>query len=470
MTTWSQIFPDVDGSPVRGEPGDFRKVEHEFDVMGGDAQDALDKFNKIKSDDGVSELRGQAADAFERFVREVADSLGDLPRVCHEASLVFKKHADDLAALRNEVASALARATTKWNERNDLQTKASDADRRVTALQTQLDLLPCPGTDPNADAQRPGLESELDEMVSNLQWLLQQLMEATDELNVMRRQYDGFHADERSLRAKTHHRLDGIDLGDLKDPGRFSSFCNGAFHFVMHATGLDAVMAVVDAIVDLGQAIASGDWAKVLWKLREMLDVAILVLAVIALCTPLGPIMLAVAVGLAVAKLAVDVALYETKWPNPETGEVISAGDLVIDAVGVIFAGSAAIERSTTTLVQTGLDMLRLRGASTATKMSILRRNGMSTVIELGPGASATRIVEVKGLLKFKLKTGNDVAEAIKNLIEAPTVLTDPVRSPLSTDVFQSIADGHSQPEGVTELLVTHLIPNTVRHTTCVPA
>src|SRR5436190_13001766 len=109
MTTWSQILPDVDGPPVHGEPGDFRNVEREFEIMGDDAGAALDEFDKIKSDGGVSQLRGEAADAFERFVREVSDSLGDLPRVCHEASLVFKKHADDLAALRGEVASALAR-------------------------------------------------------------------------------------------------------------------------------------------------------------------------------------------------------------------------------------------------------------------------------------------------------------------------------------------------------------------------
>jgi len=306
-------------------------------------------------------------------------------------------------------------------------------------------------------------------MVSNMQLLLTQLEAATDDLAVMRRQYNGFHDDERSLRSKTHHRLDDIDLGDLKDPGRFSSFCHGAFHFVMTATGLDAVMAAVDAIVDVVEAFANHDWAKLLWKLREILDVLILVVAIVALFT-LGPIVIALAIGLAVAKLAVDVALYNTKWPNPETGEVISAGDLVLDAVGVLLAGSAALEGSSTTLLQTGLDMLRLPGASTATKISILHRNGMTSVVELGPGATGTRIVEVKGVLKFKLEKGYDAAETIKNVVEAPAVLTDPFRSPLSTDVFQSIADGHSEPEGVTETIVTHLFPNTVTHTTCVPA
>ena len=469
MTTWSEIFPDVDGPPVRGEPGDFEKVAREFDIMGDDAQEALDEFTKIKSDAGVSPLRGEAADAFERFVREVADSLGDLPRVCHEATLVFSKHADDLTALRKEVDSALARAQTKWNERNKLRTDVSAADQRVSTLQTQLNLLPCPGADATADAERPGLQSELDEVVSNLQWLLQQLIEATDELNVIRRQYDGFHDDERSLRSKTHHRLDDIDLGDLEDPGRFSSFCHGAFQFVMHATGLDAVMAAVDAIVDLGQAIASGDWAKVLWKLREILDVLILVIAVVALFT-LGPIVIAVAIGLAVAKLAVDYALYKQKWPNPETGEVISITDLALDGAGVIFAGLSAVTKPIPLLV-TGQDMLRLRGASVATRSSILRQYGMTPVIAFGPGAQVTRLVQVKGVYKFTGMTGIRTGAAVNNITKIPTAFSTPLHSPLSTNVFQSIADGHSPPESVPEKIKTYLFPNLLEtHTTCVPA
>ena len=233
MTTWSEIFPDVDGPPVRGEPGDFRGVEHAFDTMGDDAQDALDEFNKIKSDAGVSQLRGQAADAFERFVREVADSLGDLPRVCHEAALVFKKHADDLEALRREVASALARATTKWNERNNLQSDVSDADRRVSSLQSQIDSLPSTGTDPSADSQRDGLDSDRSDAASNAQSLHTRLDAANDALAGIRREYNEFHDREGTLRSTTHHRLDDIDLGDLKDPGRFASFCEGAFDFIM---------------------------------------------------------------------------------------------------------------------------------------------------------------------------------------------------------------------------------------------
>ena len=465
MTTWSEIFPDVDGPPVRGEPGDFRGVERAFDTMGDDAQDALDEFNRIKSDAGVSQLRGQAADAFERFVREVADSLGDLPRVCHEAALVFKKHADDLEALRREVASALARATTKWNERNNLQSDVSDADRRVSSLQSQIDSLPSTGTDPSADSQRDGLDSDRSDAASNAQSLHTRLDAANDALAGIRREYNEFHDREGTLRSTTHHRLDDIDLGDLKDPGRFASFCEGAFDFIMSVTGLDAIMDLVEAIV-------TGDWAAVLWKLREILDAVILVIAIVALFTPLGPIVLAVAVGLAVAKLAIDVALYETKWPNPETGEVISVTDLVMDGVGVALAGFAAYKGPATTLLQTGQDMMRLRTANIATRSSILRQYGMTPIhaITSGLGWNLSTITRVEGVTWFTIKTGNKVRGAVTNAIKAPTVLTTPFRSPLSTDVFQSIADGHSSPEGLPETVVTHLFPNTVTHTTCVPA
>jgi hypothetical protein len=466
MTTWSEIFPDVDGPPVRGEPGDFHGVERAFAIMGDDAQDALDEFNKIKSDAGVSQLQGAAADAFERFVREVADSLGDLPRVCHEASLVFKRHADDLAALRQEVDSALARAQTKWNERNNLRTDVSNADQRVSTLQSQIDSLPSAGTDPGADSQRDGLDSDRSDAASNAQSLHVQLDSANAALTAIRREYDGFHERERTLRHHTHSGLDDIDLGDLKDPGRFASFCEGAFDFVMSVTGLDAIMDLVDAIV-------TGDWAKVLWKLREILDVVILVIAVVALFTPLGPIVLAVALGLAVAKLAVDVALYKTKWPNPETGEVISVTDLVMDGVGVALAGFGAFKPADMSLLQTGQRLAGLRGANIATRSSILRELGMTPIhaITSGRGWNLSTITEVKGVVKFTVLTGGKVVGAGLNAAKAPHVLTTPYQSPLSTDVFQSIADGHSNPESLPEKVKTYLLPNfAVTHTTCVPA
>src|SRR4029453_1024604 len=95
---WCESLPGVDGAPVRGEPGDFRRARQAFDSMGNDAESALDQFNRITSEAGATELQGQAATAFERFVREVADSLADLPRVSHEAASVFRRHADELAA------------------------------------------------------------------------------------------------------------------------------------------------------------------------------------------------------------------------------------------------------------------------------------------------------------------------------------------------------------------------------------
>ena len=466
MTTWSEIFPDVDGPPVRGEPGDFHGVERAFETMSDDAQEALDEFNNIKSDGGVSQLRGQAADAFERFVREVADSLGDLPRVCHEAALVFKKHADDLAALRREVASALARAQTKWNERNNLQTDVSNADQRLTTLQSQIDSLPSAGTDPTADSERDGLDSDRSDAASNARTLHTRLDSANDALAAIRREYDGFQDDERTLRSTTHRELDDIDLGDLKDPGRFASFCEGAFDFIMTVTGIDAIMDLVEAIV-------SGDWAAVLWKLREILDVVILVIAVVALFTPLGPIVLAVALGLAVAKLAIDVALYKTKWPNPETGEVISAVDLVMDAVGVAVAGWGAFKPATTSLFQTAQSLRGLPGANIATRSMILRDLGMTPIhrIATGPGWNLSTITRVEGVTVFVLKTGNTVRGAVGNAIKAPNVLTTPFVSPLSTDVFQSIADGHSSPESMPEKVKSYLLPNFgVTNTVCVPS
>ena len=92
-------------------------------------------------------------------------------------------------------------------------------------------------------------------------------------------------------------------------------------------------------------AIASGDWAAALWALRELLDRVLMIVAVIALFTPLGPLVLA----LVAIKMAASLALYATKWPHPETGQTIGLTDVAMDSADllgaagdVIIAGRAA--------------------------------------------------------------------------------------------------------------------------------
>lgn len=467
--TWTEIFPDVDGPPVVGVPGDFQGVQHAFEAMADDAQDALDQFTAITSDAGVSQLRGQAAEAFERFVGEVADSLGDLPRVSREAATVFASHAGTLDDLRIEVAAALARAQIKWQSKRSLTTDLAAANRRVGILRSQIDSLPPAGADPSADAQNQQLDQDHTTAVGDQRQIDGQLSIVIAALAGLRRQWDDFHQREADLRGTTGHRLDSIGLGELKDPGRFQSFTEGAFDFICSVSGLDAIL-------DLVEAALSGDWAAVLWTLRKVLDAVLLVVAIVALFTPLGPLVLLIVLGLAVAKLAIDITLYNTKWPNPETGEVISMGDVVMSAVGVGLSGFAAgmtiVKGPGLTLLQTGQKLNALRSETNiASRSKILRDLGMNVIHarSTGRGWNLTPITKITPLSKtwFAVKTGNAVVGAAKKGVKAPATLTAPYQTGLSTDVFQSVRDGHSRADSVPEKITTHLFPGTVQTTVC---
>jgi hypothetical protein len=466
--TWTEIFPDVDGPPVVGMPGDFQGVQHAFEAMADDAQDALDQFTAITSDAGITQLRGHAADAFERFVGEVADSLGDLPRVSREAATVFASHAGTLDDLRVEVAAALARAQIKWASKRSLTNDLDAANRRVDVLRSQIDSLP-PAADPSAVAQNQQLDQDHTTALGDQRQIDGQLSIVVAALAGLRQQWDGFHQREVDLRSTTDHRLDSIGLGALKDPGHFQSFTEGAFDFLCKISGADAIR-------DLVEAALSGDWAAVLWKLREVLDAVLLVVAVVALFTPLGPLVVLVLVGLAAAKLAIDVTLYNTKWPNPETGEVISMGDVVMSAVGVGMAGFAAgmtiVKGPGLTLLQTGQKLNSLRTETNiASRSKTLRDLGMNVVHArtTGRGWNLTPITKITPISKtwFAAKTGGKVVSTASKAAKAPASLAAPFQSPLSTDVFQSVHDGHSRPNSAPEKIITHLFPGSVQTTAC---
>ena len=46
MTTWTDIFPELDGPPVRGLPSEFTSVATNFTTMHDDAQTIIDTFKK----------------------------------------------------------------------------------------------------------------------------------------------------------------------------------------------------------------------------------------------------------------------------------------------------------------------------------------------------------------------------------------------------------------------------------------
>ena len=201
-----------------------------------------------------------------------------------------------------------------------------------------LDSLPPAGGDPAADADRTAAEDGVEQSGRLLAAAQGAVDSAADDLRASREEWGRLRGDEDELNDRTADRLDDISLGDLEDPSWWESILGSAFDLVMDLTGLDA-------LIDLVAAIASGDWAAALWALRELLDRVLMIVAVIALFTPLGPLVLA----LVAIKMAASLALYATKWPHPETGQTIGLTDVAMDSADllgaagdVIIAGRAA--------------------------------------------------------------------------------------------------------------------------------
>ena len=336
--SWTEIFPDVDGDPVRASLDEVGDVATMFDRMGDASQRILDEFERVTSESGTGSLEGEAADAFRDIVDKVADSLGDLPGVCDDAHDALSDHYSRLADLRAEAASALARARTRWDAHEEAVRTLSSRRSSHSSATADVDSLPPAGTDPVADADRTAAEDAAEQSGRLLAVAQGALDAAEDDLRASREEWDSLRSDEDELNDRTADRLDDISLGDLSDPSWWESILGSAFDLVMDLTGLDA-------LIDLVAAIASGDWAAALWALRELLDRVLLIVSVIALFTPLGPLVLA----LVALKMATSIALYSTKWPHPETGQTIGLVDVAMDSADllgaagdVIIAGRAA--------------------------------------------------------------------------------------------------------------------------------
>lgn len=472
---WEDIFSDVDGPPVRGLPCEFTAVSTAYLAMAQDAEDVVVQFSRITGV-GAAELRGQAATAFERFVRDVKDSLGDLPRVSRDASSRFSTHAGSLSDLRDAADVSLARARTAWDQLHKAEADLESANARSRALHQQMERLPPPGTDPQSDAEAEQLANKSRAAGTDADRLTRMVSDHRDTLNGCRRAWTAHHGDEADLRRELRDGLDSLDLGSLEDPGKLRSLCESVGGFLGEFI---ADFTLLDEFAELLAAIVEGDWATALWKLREILDVVLLVIAVVALFTPLGPLVAAIALGLAALKLVVDITLYAQKWPNPENGQVINGWDLVLDVIGVGAAGWTAklafTGKEGLALFQMGERLNKLRTTSDVwTKAQILDDLKITNSIDM----KLVELTIVDGFEEFipvSVMVGNTVTsgawrtfgfEIGKKVIgagltvnKATKILPTISRPGNSTEVFPAIRNGHGPNDSAPPAIIAHLLP-----------
>jgi hypothetical protein len=333
MTTWTDIFPDVDGPPVVGLPAQFTTVSRSFAKMHDDAVQILDQFKRIIGEGDFDEIQGEVAGPLRTFVEHVSDRLQSLPDVSQDASTIFADHSSKLDDYRTAADKALAKAITKWNERKTAAGQLDTANSSEAKAKQNVDNQP-PDADPSSTTQA---KDQHDQAVQHVTDLKGKLSTIDGELKAFRTKWDDLHGDEKELRDHTKGRLDDIDLHSLEDPGWFDSFCEAVgdvLRWAYKVTGLED-------LVELIEAIATGDWAAILWRLRDLLDKVFVILSVVALIVcPFA--LLAVIAVIAVAKLAIDAGLYLSNTADPKTGRRISAMDLAFDVFDAATAGRAS--------------------------------------------------------------------------------------------------------------------------------
>ncbi|MDQ3176847.1 MAG: GH-E family nuclease [Actinomycetota bacterium] len=320
---WSEIaFPSgtVDGEPVRGSTGEVDDVVTMFRSMRDAADEIHDQFETLKEEGADStRLRGDSATQFREIIDAVAGTLSHVPEVADAAYTVMNDHLGKLEDLHTRASEALARANTRWEDYESAQGAASAAGTTSTRLQGQADSLP---------ADDPGVgdaDTAASDAASALTAALGLADDARSDLEASKTEWGDLRGDEDSLNSETAGELDDIDLGDLEDPSWWESLLGAAFDLLMDLSLLDELFALIEAI-------ATGDWAAALWALKDILDTVMLIVAVVALFTPLGPLVLV----LSAIYMATTLTLYATQWPNPETGQTVGLLDVGLAGLDLI--------------------------------------------------------------------------------------------------------------------------------------
>jgi hypothetical protein len=370
MATWQEIF-GVD-PPIRGSLSEFAGARDAFETMRADAQNVVDQFANFSDPTFVEGNLNDAPGALlTQMLSTVDDGLHVLPDVAEKASGIFSDHYDRLAELRDAAADALARASTAWDQKNELLSQQSNLQSQIDGLNTDLD-------DAEPDADITNLDTELSGAQSSLSSVNGDLDSVQSTLDAIYgnddSEYNGLVGSEHSRDDATTEALHDIDLGALEDPG----FWDKVGDFLGSVAGF--LGGVLESIANLLEAFVTGDWATFFWELKKLLDVALLVLGTIALFTGIGGPLGVILIAAAIASFAVNSGLYLTQTPNPQTGQTVGLTDVVVSGVGAAFAGVSVLRVARmTTVFNRGIQGVALRGGQSHGVYSAVQRSWYQT-------------------------------------------------------------------------------------------
>lgn len=322
--------------PVRGNLAQFNAAVRDWNDAAQGAERLRCDFARIMAGTNDMRFSGEAADAFQSIVCEAQVALDDVPGVCADLAQVLRRHADTLACLRREADAALARARTHWSEQRRYKQQQSQDCARLASLRSQISYLQSLPPEQSA-GQLATATAEFNSTAASERRNANSAASQAAQFNGQLVHWDQLHEQEGCLNKRTAECLNAIDLHGLTDPGfwerQFSSFANFVSDFA-------------ENLRQLGAALVSGDVEQILWRLRDVLDAVLAVLAIIgtialAVVIIAGTggtalvVIAAIGVGLALTKLRASSALMAMDSTDRKTGQKIGVNDLFFEAVDV---------------------------------------------------------------------------------------------------------------------------------------
>ncbi len=322
MRGWTDLGREIDGSdidwfigePVVGEPGPFAAGATAYTELADHIVQIGTVFDEYTGSDNP-QFQGESARAFNGRAETIREQLTLIPGIAESVSALLSDHDSGLTGLHATGDEALARAWTRWGASfRTLVRRGGDCDA--------------------FDLQAADLLAEPDD--GQLLRAQDGLADARRELLLSRDEAQDLIDDESALETTTADGLRNVNLGDMADPGFWDKLGGALWDIVLAIPIIGDAIALIDAIID-------GDWDRVLWRLRDLLDDVLIVLAVVPLVlavTFTGGAALAI-LAIAITKLLIDIGLYATGTEDPDNpGRTIGKFDLALSTLAVVGAGA----------------------------------------------------------------------------------------------------------------------------------
>jgi hypothetical protein len=250
------------------------------------------------------EFKGQAATQFKEVSLDIKRSLDDLARVAKEVRELFKSYGERHKDLRLDERTYYAVAKVWY-------VKITEAKQIASSLERQG----LKGSKEHTNA----LAAANPEGYHQIFW-------KDTNTRSGRSLVKDLAGREKWLESELVHSLRNINLGSLGDPGLLER-------------GWDVVFdKVVEPFLDIARAFEMGDWGKLWYEIKDIVDVLSTVLSIAAFAFP---VLTPFALGLAALNLAMGIALITTDTKSADGSRSMSWQEVAYDGLTLAVSGAA---------------------------------------------------------------------------------------------------------------------------------